>query len=191
MSANSTPPNQPPPAQRWRLWIDGCGGFLLLGGKRWSVGGFGQHDLADICIRADLPRCAGWIERQGDDYFWQGAQIGDARMLLASKQSLPIQGSASAHLSCPSPLSCSASLLLSAPHRFDEHVDGVVLVDETLLIGPHRDCHIHSRLIEQKAVITRRDSGWFGRVGITGEFMEIPLGHRIQLDNLAMTLELA
>ena len=191
MSANATSPNDSPPTSRWRLWIDGCGGFLLLTGNRWSVGGRGQEDQADICVRADWPRRAGIIQRMGGDYFWSDARAPDQRQLISGDQPLPIPGSAAARMCQPTPLSNTATLELCPPHRFDEHVDGVVLFDGALLVGPQADCHVRCHQMTDRAVITRRGDRWLGKIGLTSDFQELPPGDRITLQSLAITLEKA
>ncbi len=199
MSANASLSKVPPPAPRWRLWIDGCGGFLLLAGNHWSVGGLSQAGTADVCVRADWPRYAGSIERAGGDYFWNGARAAAspelttpemiARELITSGQTLPVPGSAALTLRQPSPLCDSAVLSLSPPHRFDQHVDGVVLVNETLLVGPTPDCHIRCRESSDRAVLTRRGDRWLAKAGLAGDFEPLEPGQRITLRSLAMTLE--
>ena len=89
----------------------------------------------------------------------------------------------------PSPLCDSAVLTLSAPHRFDEHVDSVVFVNETLLVGPGPDCHIRCREASDRAVLTRRDDRWMVKAGLAGDFQELRPGQRTTLRSLAMTLE--
>lgn len=191
MSANATSTNSSPPASRWRLWIDGCGGFLLLTGDHWSVGGLSHTDLADVCVRADWPRNAGTIERRGGDYFWQGSRSKEQRELISAGRPLPIAGTATITMSKPSQLTNSATLQLKPPHRFHEHVDGVVLVDETLLIGPQTDCHVHCHQASDRAVLNRRDGRWLGKVGLAGDFEELHPGTRATMGSLAMTLEQA
>ena len=91
----------------------------------------------------------------------------------------------------PSPLSTSATLTLRPPHRFADHVDGVVLVHETLLIGPQTDCHIRCDQGVDRVVLTHRQGQWLGKVGMASDFEELRPGTRINLDSLAMTLEAA
>ena len=124
---------------------------------------------ADICVRADWPRNAGRIEKAGGDYFWLGSGQSE-RELITSGQPIPIEGSAEMTLVQPSPLSDSAVLTLKAPHRFDEHVDGVVLVNETLLVGPSDDCHIQCRESSDRAIVTRRENRWLVKAGLAGDF---------------------
>jgi hypothetical protein len=144
---------------------------------------------ADICVRADWPRHAGSIERASGDYFWQGPGSADRRELISSGQPIPVEGSATVTLEQPSPLCDSAVLSLSAPHRFDEHVDGVILVNETLLLGPNPDCHIRCRESVDRAVLTRRNDRWMAKVGLAGDFEELYPGQRKMLRSLAITLE--
>ncbi len=181
--------NRTPPASRWRLWIDGCGGFLLLSGDRWSVGGLSHDTMADICVRADWPRQAGTINRAGSDYFWKGARTADSRKLISPGQPIPIPGTAAMTLEQPSPLSDSAVLRLNAPHRFDQHVDGVVLVNETLLVGPSADCHLRCRESTDRAILNWRGDRWLVKAGLAGDFRELKSGQRMVLRSLAMTLE--
>lgn len=191
MSANANNAKVTPPAPRWRLWVDGCGGFLLLTGDRWTVGGLSHKSTADVCVRADWPRLAGTIERADQDYFWRPVDSADRRDLITASQPLPIEGSAVISLIQPSPLCESAVLSVRPPHRFDQHVDGVVLVNETLLVGPTADCHIRCRESSDRAVITRKDDRWLAKTGLDGDFAEFCPGQRMNLRTLAMTLEQA
>lgn len=189
VSANATQLNDTPPAPRWRLWIDGCGGYLLLSGCHWTLGGVSQTPGADIRIRADLPRLAGTIERSGGDYFWRGAGRSDRPELITSGQPLGIQGSARLHLHQPSALCESAVLTLSPPHRFDQHIDAVILANETFLVGPSLDCHVRCRDSTDRAVLIRRGAQWTAKAGLAGEPTGLRPGHRTVLRSLALTLE--
>jgi hypothetical protein len=80
---------------------------------------------------------------------------------------------------------------LQAPHRFDEHVDAVVLVNETVLIGPSADCHIRHRDCSERAVLIRRGNGWIAKAGLAGESVALEPGKQTVLRTLAMTLEQA
>jgi hypothetical protein len=131
------------------------------------------------------------IERVGGDYFWMGSQLSDRRHWISDGQPIPIRGSAVLLLSKPSPLCDSAVLTLRAPHRFEGHVDGVVLAIDSLLVGPGSDCHIRYRESLDRAVLTRRGERWLARTGLSGDFEELVPGQRTTLRSLAMTLEQA
>lgn len=146
-------------------------------------------DHADICVRADWPRLAGTIERASGDYFWSDVHGQQQRELLSSGQQIPIEGSAVIRLHQSSPLCDSALLTLMPPHRFDQHVDGVVLVNETLLVGPGDDCHVQHRESQDRAVIVRRGNQWLAKAGLAGDYEQLCPGRRTMLRSLALTLE--
>lgn len=197
MSAkNAILSNVTPPAPRWRLWIDGCGGYLLLTGNRWTFGGVHAHSIADVRVRADWPRVAGRLERQASDYFWcdlsSAVPTEPTRSLIRPGRTLPIVGSARLTLSQPSPLVATAVLQLAAPHRFDEHVDGVILVDQTLLIGPYPECHIRcdppkDQPIPERLLMTHCGGQW--QAGVAGHLQPLIPGQTTQLHSISMTLE--
>jgi hypothetical protein len=65
----------------------------------------------------------------------------------------------------------------------------VILVNETLLVGPSPDCHIRFRESTDRAVITRREDRWLAKIGLAGDFKELRPGQRTMLRTLAITLE--
>ena len=202
-AANAIDRKATPPASRWRLWVDGSGGYLLLTGSRWTVGGVSDQGEAEIRVRADWPRLAGRIEREAGDYFWSDiyhkGSIPQDRTLVTHGQHLPIKGSARVRLIQPSPLTATAILDLAPPHRFDEHIDRVILVDQTLLIGTSSECHIQCEPPKenskqdgdanalQRLIMTRRDERWL--VGTAGDLQELVVGQSFQMQSVTMTLE--
>ena len=179
------------PVSRWRLWVDGCGGYLLVTGVQWSVGGLSRASNADICVQADWPRMAGQISRRGADYFWQGQSPTDQKILLTDGTKVPVDGSALMTLGKPSQLSDTAVLSLNGPHRFDQHVDGVVLVRETILVGPSSDCHLRCRDATDRAILQLKDNQWYAKAGLLGDFQRLEAGSRVVRQSLAMTVVLA
>ena len=160
-------------------------------GVRWSVGGLSRASTVDICVQADWPRLAGQISRRGADYFWQGQRAADQKILLTDGTQVPVDGSALMTLGKPSQLSDTAVLSLNGPHRFDQHVDGVVLVRETILVGPGSDCHLRCRDASDRVVLQLKGNQWYAKAGLLGDFQRLEVGSRVVLQSLAMTLELA
>ncbi len=195
-AANATLSKVTPPARRWRLWVDGSGGYLLLTGNSWTLGGISDRSTADVRVRADWPRLAGRIEREAGDYFWcemySKGTTPQPRSLLTHGRQLPIAGSAALKLVQPSPLTATAVLDLAPPHRFDEHVDRVILVDQTLLIGCSAECHVRcdpprDDKTPERLIMTRRGDRWLA--GIAGDLQELAVGQSTQLQSVTMTLE--
>ncbi|QDV61678.1 hypothetical protein Pan14r_43880 [Crateriforma conspicua] len=190
MTRSSEPPSSdasPAAVDQAQLWIDGCGGFVLLPGSRWTIGGMdlSGRRAADIRVGADLPRMAGRLDRSGQDYFWVPRE-GD-KTLIDSQQPVPLPGSASLWLTTPSPLSGSALLTLRPPHRFADHVDGVILVSDTVLIGPGVGCHVRCELLQRRWTLTQRNQTWV-MVGPGRPMLELVPGQRVEVDEISLTL---
>jgi hypothetical protein len=164
---------------------------LLLLGDCLTVGGVSDEGPADIGVRADLPRIAGTIRRAGEDYFWQARGVSEVGELVTAERPLNVAGSARIVMRRSTPLSQTVTLQVAPPHRFTEHVDGVVLVAETVLVGPESDCHIRCPISHSRVIVTYRNSRWLGRAAEAGEFVELLPGARATLGDLAMTLESA
>ncbi|TWU34345.1 hypothetical protein [Novipirellula artificiosorum] len=194
-----------PLANRWRLWVDGCGGFLILSGDRWTVGGptgrlgglssNGEKTKTDICVATDWPSHAGTLSRSEDCFFWQAWSQGQKtdRIAVSSGRSLPIDGAAEMNLVQPSPLSPTGVLTLRPPHRFTGHVDAVILAEQALLVGSTNDCHARGHWMAEtdKVVMTRRDDVWMAKSVADRELRVLPLGERAKFGSIAMMLERA
>ncbi|OUT55663.1 MAG: hypothetical protein CBB71_19415 [Rhodopirellula sp. TMED11] len=154
----TTEPQTNAQASAWRLWIDGCGGFGLLVGNSFTLGQAGSPQLADVRVRADWPRQAGEIVRSENDYLWHCREM--PASLLVPGQVVPVAGSAQLQIHVPSSLSQTAVLTLQPPHRFDDHIDRMLLVDQTILIGPEASNHIRCRQLEQSFLLVYRNSHW-------------------------------
>lgn len=183
-SHSAAPP--PEPTRRWTLWIDGCGGFRLLTGSRWEVGGGSADAACDIAVQTDWPRRAGAIQRAEGEYFWQ--VDGDEWHWLRHDASLPIVGSAHLVIRRPTVLSHSATLTLESSHRFAGHIDGVVLVQETVLVGPGSDCHIRCRSLPERVVLLHRDDGWRIKLG-QQDPQPLQPARRFEADIVSLTIE--
>ncbi|WP_146514006.1 hypothetical protein [Rubripirellula amarantea] len=197
MSQPSDSTNETDRPKRWKMWVDGCGGFLVIEGSKVRVGGGASPEHCDVCIRADLPRTAGVIHREGEDYFWQGAgQPSSTRIWIKSGTVMGGRdatglGSASLIMSLPSPLSRTAVLNLKPPHRFGEHVDAVLLVEGAVLIGPTSDCHVRVRHEDSAATLVRRDDTWAIRSGIDGAWEKVQANESVVVGSLSLLLESA
>ncbi len=187
-----------------QLWIDGCGGFRLATGTSWSLGGpsASKDESATIQIQADLPRMAGRILRNDSDYFWmpaknRGAESSSAdsnqapthqeKVWLDVDRPLPLPGSAKLDLSVPSPLSASAVLTLRRPHRFAGHIDAVILVADTVLIGPGKHCHLRCDDLFRRVALSHRENGWYLIRRDRDDLLLIP-GQRVVVDEISLTL---
>ncbi|MCS7470817.1 hypothetical protein NZK35_29540 [Stieleria sp. ICT_E10.1] len=207
MNETIRPTTETAQTSAWRLWIDRCGGFALLTGDRFSVGGARPDSTIDIQVRTDWRRREGTVVRRNGDYFWSAADDQTVKRhdaggpLLVADSVFPISGSATLRLHQPSPLSRSAILSLDPPHRFDQHVDQVLLVDQTILIGPSAGDHIRCTAMDTAAVLVIRDGRWQAKLkpgaamaGLTRRTtrpqpVDLVPGRRVSIGELDMMLE--
>lgn len=214
---------------RWLIWVDGVGGFLLIPGTQWMIGGPSGSAEAEICIHGDLLRRQACICRQGSDYVLQplaGAWLSGRRMdrpavlrngdrivlgpeetwgprsddpQSATDHDRGVPSSRGVHLrfAQPHPLSPSARLVTESRHRGRPHVDGIILLAETCVLGPAESSHIVAPEAEGEVVMVYREQRWWCRSGtetiIDGRPHRgragVAPGQRIEAGGLAFSLE--
>ncbi len=203
-----------PMAGRWLIWVDGVGGYMLLPGDDWAIGGPSGSDDAEICVQGDLSRREACIRRQGSDYVLQplgtvllsGRRMNRPAMLrdgdlisLGSPSPGDSQGARGVRMEFakPHPLSASARLTLGSRHRTRPRSDAIILLADTCVIGPARSSHIIAGQAEGEVVLLYRDDRWYCRctgdyvvngVAVTGR-VEVPAGARVEACGIAFSLE--
>lgn len=208
-----------PMSGRWLLWVDGVGGYLLLPGDDWTLGGPSGANDAEICIQGDLMRREACIRRQGGDYVLQplgtvllsGRRMNRPAMLKDGDTFLlggiRPGGSGPADIGShrgvqvefakPHPLSASARLTLETRHRTRPRSDGMVLVADTCVIGPSRASHIIAPGAAGEIVLLFRQGEWLcrgtGETEINGQAVSgramVPPGARVESAGIAFSLE--
>lgn len=155
---------------QWLLWIDGVGCWLLCTNERLSIGGPSttgtRDDGADLKLLADLSRVHAAIERMGENY-WLSSACASAvdgtavrdRALLRDRSSIALgpNGAVQLRFGQPNPLSLSARVEFVSSHRPARRIDGIVMMEQTCLIGPSGDCHIVCPDWLQTVILFRRD----------------------------------
>jgi hypothetical protein len=63
----------------------------------------------------------------------------------------------------PHPLSASACITMDSHHRTQPNVDGIILMADTLVLGPGGNSHIVARDWNQQILLFRQDDQWFCR----------------------------
>jgi len=172
----------------WTLWIDHVGGFRLLEANQFSIGGVGGDDPADVAVRSSWRSRVALLERSGDDY-WLSVN-GSGRQVVASDTPLPLDnepGQPCLWLRRASPLTQTAVLQLDSPHRFVVPVDGFILVDSMVLIGPDRSSHIRTPQATVLLVMLKRGDDWFIREKDASPQLLVS-GKAFQVGGLVMTL---
>ncbi len=149
------------------LWIDGVGGFLLVDRDEVTLGQALADSSADICIVGDLSRRAAVLRRCGSDYLLQplqacqlNARSVDRPLLLGHEDLIELGQHVKLKFAKPHPLSATARLDLLSLGRFKPHVDAVLLMADSCVLGAKSSCHVVCPHWSREVMLVRRSQGW-------------------------------
>jgi hypothetical protein len=157
-------------SQRFRLWIDAVGGFVVCLADEVTLGqAVPKHDV-DIAIQGDISRRHAKIQRRGEGYFLQPLQTTSVQgiairepELLTSGDLVTLGRTVRLQFRKPSPLSATAVLALASHHRLEPSADGVLLMGDSCILGPGPGCHIVCPDWTRELVLFRRGAELFIR----------------------------
>lgn len=151
--------------ERHLLWVDGVGGFLVCLANRVVLGHAALDSDADVPILADISRQHAAIERDAQGYVLEAMrsvqvnQKAVTRTILHAGDQITLGKSCQFVFNQPVPLSASARLDLVSGHRLWRALHGVLLMAETLVLGPGPQVHVEVPDLRQPLVIHRQRSG--------------------------------
>ncbi|MEK6247625.1 MAG: hypothetical protein N2C12_05550, partial [Planctomycetales bacterium] len=99
---------------------------------------------------------------------------------------------------CPHPLSQTGILAMESHHRTEPNVDGVILMADSLVMGPDPNCHIVAPEWKQQILLFRQDGGWYcrsdgpfeiNRAHYQGESAAVSAGAQIRGKEFSLSLE--
>ncbi len=134
--------------QRFVLWVDGVGGFLVCMGQRVSLGQATGQLPVDVPLHADVSRLHAEITRDAEGYTLESGRDllvnghSTKRTALAHGDRITLGATCQFMFQLPVPISPTASLELVSGHRLPVAVDAVLLMAENLIIGPTAPVHI-------------------------------------------------
>lgn len=176
--------DQTTPARQPILWIDGVGGYLLIDRDEISLGQAISGSSVDVGIVGDLSRHAAVIRRVESDYLLQPLQSAtrlngvpvDRAQLLTGNDVIQFGQRMRLHFSKANPLSATARLELPGHGRFQPHVDAVLLLGDSCILGPGPGSHVRCPEWHSELLLIRRGKGWIFR---TSEKLDVN-GHAEQ-----------
>jgi hypothetical protein len=185
------------------LWIDGVGGYLLSLSHRVTLGQALVETPVDIALIADVSRHHATIQRDPEGYFLEAlrkVQInGNAtdKALLRNADRITLGNSCQLQFWQPVPVSTSARLDMVSGHRFAEPVQAVLLMAETLVIGPQAQSHVQVSDMTQPLILYRTKDGlaarWSGNLTIGGKTYQergpLGAGQALSTEQISLTLE--
>jgi hypothetical protein len=193
------------PATQYLLWIDGVGGFLVCLSHRVTLGQANPDSVVDIPLLADVSRHHATLQRDPEGYFLEAirkVQVNGQpteKVLLHSSDRVTLGSSCQMQFWQPVPVSASARLELVSGHRFLHPVDGVLLMADTLLIGPGPQAHVIVQDMPGPLVLYRNKASlavrWSGNLVIDGQDHQgkgpLAAGSTLQTEHLTLALERA
>jgi hypothetical protein len=162
------------PTKRFLLWIDGVGGYLICLGNRVSFGQATAEGSIDVPLLADVSRLHAVLQRDGEGYVIESSRALTVNGKPAGKATLHPGDRVTLGAACqflfqtPVPVSTTARLDLVSGHRLPLSIDGILLMAETMVIGPGPAVHVPVADMERSVVLYRHKDG----LGIrcSGEF---------------------
>ena len=187
---------------RFTLWVEGVGTYLLLRSERITIGRAGSSATPDIALPADLEGAHAQILRVDHDYFLvprgPAAVNGTAttRHLLADGDEILLGARGRMTFKLPTALSGTALLELGPGLRMPGDVRHVLLLDEHLIFGPPGQTHIRIPGLRDRIVLSAEREGFrcraFTPVSIDGTLRSrnelLPAGSNVEAGPVAFTL---
>lgn len=151
------------------LWVDGVGGYWVTTADSVTLGQPGPGG-ADVPILGDLARQHARIRRDAEGYAIEALRDVrlDARPLtgaapLADGMRIELGSRVRLLFRRPHGLSATARLEFASAHRTHPRSDGVLLMSDSLVLGPGRQCHVVCRHWPQEVLLYRTDEQMYCR----------------------------
>ncbi len=152
-------------SQRFALWIDGVGGFLVCLANRITLGQATPDGYVDVPLYADVSRLHAGLTRAGGSYILEAmrpVQVNAKpveKALLRPNDRITLGTTCQLQFRQPAPVSASARLDLMSGQRLPLGVDGVILMADTLLLGPGPQVHVAMPDLKHPVVLYRHKDG--------------------------------
>lgn len=151
--------------QRFMLWVDAVGGYLVCLGDEIVVGQATPRSTADVAIQADISRKHAKIMRHSEGYLLEplGGRVAingksvNETCLLSDGDELLLGEAVRLRFRKPHVLSSSARLEMISGHRLHPHADAVILMAESCVLGPKWQNHVVCREWAGDVVLYRGD----------------------------------
>ena len=148
--------------ERLLLWIDAVGGFLVCLDDHVTLGQPTPGGQIALPIMADISRRHAVIRRDGGAYVLEPVQetyldgnklTGSA--VLTGGNVIQLGSGVRIKFSKPHALSSTARLDIESGHKTQPTADAILLMADSLLIGPSNHCHIRARDWTEDAILYR------------------------------------
>jgi hypothetical protein len=158
-------------SQRFMLWIDGVDGCLVCLGPRVTLGQATPDAYVDVPLFADVSRVHAALTRDAEGYLFEALRPSQVngqpaeKALLQSGDRLTLGGCCQLIFSQPVPVSATGRLEIASGHRAPLAVSRVVLMADTLVLGPGPQAHVLVPDLVKPVVLYRHKNGLAVRHG--------------------------
>jgi hypothetical protein len=164
MTRGSSPPN------RFFLWVDAVGGYWVCLGDAVVIGQPDSGGDADIPILGDLAKRHALVRRDGEGYLIEAlrevrVEGKPAHGVAALRHGDLVQLGQGVKLAFrrPHALSATARLDFVSHHGTQPSVDAVILMADSLVLGPKADSHIVCPHWRDEVVLYRQENQLYCR----------------------------
>jgi hypothetical protein len=164
LSAAPDDPRRSHSRERFILWVDGAGGYLVCLGNAVRLGQANPGSTVDIPILGDLSSNHATIIRDGEGYLvrsesdlWVNGQA-TRQAALRDRDIVRLGRSVELRFSLPCPVSETARLQLISRHRLHLSLAGILLMADTCVLGPARS-HVQTAGAAGQVVLYRQGDG--------------------------------
>jgi hypothetical protein len=169
--------NGPTPVERhaskdcYCLWVDGVGAFQLFTSGEVTLGGpTRDKEPADLVLLANLSRRHATFIRSDEGYVLEahsacklGDRLVEGRAHLNNNYRIELGSGVRLRFRIPSVLSATAVIDFLSDHRPSRSIDGVILMDETCLLGPTADNHVVCPDWSDTVLLYRKADGFWAK----------------------------
>jgi hypothetical protein len=187
----------------FHLWIDGVGGYLVCLGNRVTLGQAVPEAAVDVPLLADVSRLHATVTRDSEAYLLHALRPASVNgkavetALLHHGDLLTLGTGCKLQFQQPVPVSTSARLDLVSGHRLKLAVDGVLLMADTLVLGPGEKVHVPMPDLKDSIILFRQGHGLgirtAGTVAINGQSVRkrgfLEMGARVVGEDFSLALE--
>ena len=140
---------EPTVANRFLLWIDSVGGYLVCTNSRVRIGQMAPGNAIEAPIVADLARHHATLRRDAESYLIEpvrdvklNGRALDRTTLVSNVAILELGRAVRLEFRQPNPLSATACLEIVSRHRTQPTTNALVLMAETCVLGPAANSHV-------------------------------------------------
>jgi tetratricopeptide (TPR) repeat protein len=153
------------PTQRYMLWVDGVGGYLICLDTQVTLGQASPQSTVHVGLWADVSRLHATLTRDPDGYLLEAHRpvtvngVLVERTLLQSGDQLVLGTNCPITFRQPVPVSATARLEMKEGQRTTPAADGVLMMAETLVLGSDPQSHILIPDLSQPVILFRQREG--------------------------------